>query len=139
LFDLKHIIIFFNPSIYKIYKNEKVSKLLVIALIFILLMVSQSAFAQTANNNKMVQIYLKNNSLLPKGVGIKEIKPNVPITNAYIGSWMPFSSKLWEVPVGTRLEYIADKSVIMAGNAAKVQGKLIVEVKVTDEGKTFTF
>jgi hypothetical protein len=118
---------------------KKVSKLPVIALVFALFIVSQSAFAQTANNNKMVKIYLKNNSLLPKGVGIKEIKPNMPITNAYVGSWMPFSSKLWEVPVGTRLEYITDKSVIMAGNAAKVQGKLIVEVKAMDDGKTFTF
>jgi hypothetical protein len=118
---------------------KKVSKLPVIALVFSLFMVSQSAFAQATTNDKMVKIYLKSNSFLPKGVGIKEVKPNMPITNAYIGSWMPFSSKLWEVPVGTRLEYIADKSAIMAGNAAKVQGKLIVEVKATDEGKTFTF
>jgi hypothetical protein len=43
------------------------------------------------------------------------------------------------VPVGTRLEYIADKSVVMSGNAASVKGKLIVEVKAADEGKTFSF
>jgi hypothetical protein len=29
--------------------------------------------------------------------------------------------------------------VVMSGNAAAVKGKLIVEVKAADEGKTFTF
>jgi hypothetical protein len=85
------------------------------------------------------QIYLKNNSLLPKGVGIKEVKPNAPVSTSFRGSWMPFATKIWEVPVGTRLEYLTEKSAIMSGNAASVQGKLIVEVKASDEGKTFTF
>jgi hypothetical protein len=107
-----------------------------------LMMISQAMFAQNAdntNNAKWVKIYLKSNSLLPKGVGIKEINPNGKVGVSYRGSWMPFARNIWEVPVGTRLEYIADKSVIMSGKAADYQGKLIVEVKATDDGKTFTF
>lgn len=107
--------------------------------IFAIVLMSNTAIAQTDISQKTVKIYLKSNSWLPKGVGIKEIKPNQTITNSYIGSWMPFSSRVWEVPVGTRLEYISDKTAIMAGNAALAKGKLIVEVRATDEGKTFTF
>jgi hypothetical protein len=92
-----------------------------------------------AQNPQTVKVYLKNNSLLPKGVGIKQIKPDASVSTNYSGMWMPFASKVWEVPVGTRLEYIADKSVIMSGNAANYQGKLIVAVQASDAGKTFSF
>jgi hypothetical protein len=111
----------------------------IVFTIIALLSASNLTFAQSANAPKMVKIYLKNNSLLPKGVGIKEVKPDASVNTSFRGSWMPFASKIWEVAVGTRLEYITDKSAIMSGNAASVQGKFIVEVKASDEGKTFNF
>ena len=117
-------------------------KIAIISTIIALFLVTNAAFAQNAdntNNAKWVKVYLKSNSLLPKGVGIKEINPNGKVEVSYRGNWMPFARNIWAVPVGTRLEYIADKSVIMSGKAADYQGKLIVEVKATDDGKTFTF
>jgi hypothetical protein len=110
-----------------------------ICTIIALILMSNSTFAQSTESVKKVKIYLKNNSWLPKGVGIKEVKPDASINTSYTGTWMPLASKMWEVPVGTRLEYIADKSMIMSGNAAAVKGKFIVEVKAADEGKTFSF
>jgi hypothetical protein len=110
-----------------------------ICTIIALFVMSNITFAQSAESVKKVKVYLKNNSWLPKGIGIKEVKPDATVNTSYMGSWMPLATKMWEVPVGTRLEYIADKSVVMSGNAAAVKGKLIVEVKATDEGKTFTF
>lgn len=110
-----------------------------ITIIIVLCILSNKTFTQTNGNVKWVKIYLKSNSLLPKGVGIKEINPNGKVEISYRGSWMPFARNIFAVPVGTRLEYIADKSVIMSGNAANYKGKLIVEVKDTDDGKTFTF
>jgi hypothetical protein len=118
---------------------KKSSVLSIVMMVIVLFLASNSTFAQSANSPKLVKVYLKNNSLLPKGVGIKEVKPNAGISTSFRGSWMPFASKMWEVPVGTRLEYIADKSAIMGGNASSVQGKLIIEVKASDEGKTFSF
>ena len=110
-----------------------------ICTIISLVVMSNITFAQSTENLKKVKVYLKNNSWLPKGVGIKEVKPDASISTSYMGLWMPLATKMWEVPVGTRLEYIADKSVVMSGNAASVKGKLIVEVKAADEGKTFAF
>lgn len=110
-----------------------------ICTIIALFMMSNSTFAQSIESVKKVKIYLKNSSFLPKGVGIKEVKLDASVTTNYTGMWMPRAVKMWEIPVGTRLEYIADKSVVMSGNAAAVKGKLIVEVKATDEGKTFAF
>jgi hypothetical protein len=86
-----------------------------------------------------VKIYLKNYSLLPKGVGLKMIKPNQEVDISYRGSWMPLAKKAFEVAVGTRIEFIADKSAIMSGKADQYQGKLIVTVKADDAGKTFSF
>jgi hypothetical protein len=110
-----------------------------ICTIIALFVMSNITFAQSTESVKKVKIYLKNNSWLPKGVGIKEVKLDASVNTSYMGTWMPLATKMWEVPVGTRLEYIADKSMIMSGNTAAVKGKLIVEVKAADEGKTFTF
>jgi hypothetical protein len=125
-------------------QNLKIAmkKIAIISIIIALSIISHAAFAQNANNAnnaKWVKVYLKSSSLLPRGVGIKEINPNGKVEVSYRGNWMPFTRNIWEVPVGTRLEYIADKSVIMSGKAADYKGKLIVEVKAADGGKTFTF
>ncbi len=118
-------------------KCALISTVLTIIALFV---ASNNSIAQNAPApTQSVKVYLKNNSLLPKGVGIKTIKPDASVNTSYSSMWMPFASKVWEVPVGTRLEYIADKSVIMSGNAAAYKGALIVEVKASDAGKTFTF
>jgi hypothetical protein len=117
-------------------KQAFISTICTIISVFVM---SNITFAQSTESVKKVKVYLKNNSWLPKGVGIKEVKPDASVNTSYTGAWMPLATKMWEVPVGTRLEYIADKSVVMGGNAAAVKGKLIVEVKAADEGKTFTF
>lgn len=117
-------------------KQAFISTICTIIAVFVM---SNITFAQSTESVKKVKVYLKNKSWLPKGVGIKEVKPDASVNTSYMGSWMPLATKMWEVPVGTRLEYIADKSVVMSGNAAAVKGKLIVEVKAEDEGKTFSF
>jgi hypothetical protein len=118
---------------------KKLSFISTICTIIALFVMSNTTFAQSTESVKKVKVYLKNSSWLPKGVGIKEVKPDATVNTSYTGTWMPLATKVWEVPVGTRLEYIADKSVIMNGNTAAVKGKLIVDVKATDEGKTFAF
>jgi hypothetical protein len=118
---------------------KKQAFLSTICTIIALFLMSNSTFAQSTESGKKVKIYLKNNSWLPKGVGIKEVKPDASVNTSYTGMWMPLATKIWEVQVGTRLEYIADKSMIMSGNASAVKGKLIVAVKAEDEGKTFSF
>jgi hypothetical protein len=141
--DIKAKINCSYPSVFLTINNQNsrktMKKIAIVSSIIALFLVTNATFAQNTNNTKWVKIYLKSNSLLPKGVGIKEINPNGKVEVSYRGSWMPFARNIWEVPVGTRLEYIADKSVIMSGNAATYQGKLIVDVKATDDGKTFTF
>ena len=117
-------------------KQAFISTICTIIAFFVM---SNITYAQSTESVKKVKIYLKNSSFLPKGVGIKEVKPDASVNTSYTGMWMPLSSKMWEVAVGTRLEYIADKSMIMNGNAATMKGKLIVEVQAVDEGKTFVF
>jgi hypothetical protein len=108
-------------------------------LLFFVVYFSLSQVVLGQNEAPLVNIYLKNHSLLPKGVGLKITKPQQTPDISFYGSWMPFAKKMLALPVGTKVEFISDKAVVMSGNAASHSGKLIAEVKAADQGKVFSF
>jgi hypothetical protein len=91
------------------------------------------------NEGPLVKIYLKNHSLLPKGVGLKITRPMQAPDISFYGTWMPFAKKMLALPVGTKVEFISDKAVVMSGNAASHSGKLVAEVKAEDSDRIFSF
>jgi hypothetical protein len=108
-------------------------------VLFMCAFLGMGTTAMGQNEAPLVKIYLKNNSLLPKGVGLKITKPDLEPSTSFYGSWMPLAKKELNLPIGTKVEYISNKALVMSGNAKKHQGKLIAEVKAGDRDKVFSF
>jgi hypothetical protein len=112
---------------------------IIFTALFICASMCISTTAMGQNEAPLVKIYLKNHSLLPKGVGLKITRPEQEPSTSFYGSWMPLTKKELNLPVGTKVEFVSNKALVMSGNAGKYQGKLIAEVKAGDREKVFSF
>lgn len=109
------------------------NKCLVIILVcFAALCSSHALTAQT------VQFKLRNNHIFPKSVLLLKIAPDGQKETSYYGGWFPFRRKTIELQVGARLEYLKKDKVptAMSGDFSTLSGRLLLEVKAGDAGKT---
>ena len=99
---------------------------------------AQSPTAQTVKST-MVKFYVKNNSILPHRFIIKLKDPSENGHGSHVGMWLPFQTNVYEMPVGSTVEKMrsSDVAIMMNGQGNSIFGKMIVQVKASDAGKTF--